>query len=601
MISYSLPMVLKIKETLDSFNNLKYSFDYDDDNATFVFESNVPTTEDPVLIQIFVGQDDGGDDYISVFSALAINYSQESEDALNMIATFANENVCQHHDYDCEMLVHKREDDAFNLIVRMTHYFDERICNEDNENEFQALMADVIGGALTEFELISPFLVIATTGNENEAHRALIQLQDHFNNAQDRVAGGTSKNPETLVTTTDKFFQVKESAEKGDVDAQIEFAKKLMDIDVINHEEHGDDDPDRSAVYWFKKAAEKGHEEARYLVARCYHDGQGAKRNLEEARKWYKEQIEFSLSQKIKNTDLLKSSINALRELGEPERSTILFPVKYGESIFDSADGIIDQINSNPDALGFFSQCTIFGACFLKRGTLGIDGLFDAASAGSVDAILGLGRLYECGYDFLAKDIDAATTLYKYAYSLKSVDALFSLGYTLFKSLDKKEVGLAMMRKAEEQGSKTASAQLELIKDETKGVSTILFNEISAGEFEFNEMAVAKYLQLYAVDLSDKNAIKSAILDVMTDMKPETFSVIMNEFRVKYLRRRKLIHFTNRDIAERVDFSVMFNELVEEGLVETQNVGDFGIAEDTIYSAKASTQKMKSVTLDWDL
>ena len=45
----------------------------------------------------------------------------------------------------------------------------------------------------------------------------------------------------------------------------------------------------------------------------------------------------------------------------------------------------------------------------------------------------------------------------------------------------------------------------------------------------------------------------------------------------------------------------MFNELVEEGLVETQNVGDFGIAEDTIYSAKASTQKMKSVTLDWDL
>lgn len=593
MANYSLPMVLKIKEILDGFKEPDYEFDYDDEEATFTLKSDVSTTGDPVLIQITVQRDEDEDDLLSVLSLLAIDYDSDAEDALETIAAYANENGCQHRDYDCEMFVHETDEGAMNLILRMKHYFDEDICDDENEDEFTELIQNVIGGATTEFALISPLLA-ALTGGEEEAHKVMQRLQRQVDDAKERVESASVENSIPMEALLDKFMAVKEQAQAGDADAQVEFGKSLQAL--FGDEENDEDDEDNSPVYWFKKAAKQGHKEARYLVAQCYHEGKGVKKSAKDAREWYKKQIDFDLTEKSEDTNLLKASLNALAELGERAKSTVVFPIKYGKSTFESTDEVIDQINKNPDALGFFSQCTIYGACFLKRGTLGIDGLFEAANAGSVDAILGLGRLYECGYDFLARDIHSAITLYKYAYSLKNADALHSLGYVLFNSMDKKEIGLSMMKKAEELGSKTASIQLELNKDRIEGVSTILFDEIPKKEFEVNELEVADCLQLYAVNLSDENELKSAVLDIMTNMKPETFSVIMNEFRVKYLRRRKLMHFTDR-----VNFSAVFDALVNEGLVETKNVGDFGVAENTIYSAKASTQKMKSVTLDWDI
>ena len=241
-------------------------------------------------------------------------------------------------------------------------------------------------------------------------------------------------------------------------------------------------------------------------------------------------------------------------------------------------------------------HCSIFGNGVPKNVSIGVDGLFSAANAGSTDAILSLGRLYEYGYEFMRQNLDAAANLYKYAYSLKNIDALHSLGMLLFTSLGKKEVGLSMMRKAAELGSKNASVQLELIKNDTQEVDAMLFNEIPQKEFQYDEFALADHLQLYGINLDDEAAVKDAILEIMNSMPPETFSVIMNEFRTKYLRNRKFSTFHKA-----INFPAMFDSLVAEGLVETRKVDDFGATENTIYIAKGSTKKMTSHTLDWDI
>jgi len=593
MVNYSLAMVLKIKEYLDE-NDVEYAFDYDDDEATFKLVSSDNLTGESIISMVTVLHDDDDDDCIFVKAMIAVNYDSDTEsvDALKAIAAYANEHSCGVRDYGCEMYVEENDEGSANMFLRAVHVFDEDICDEENEDEFSVLLGNVIGGPITEFTLIYPLIAKAFDGDEK--YEELVgKLKDKIEDLETQTNSSSASSEVDMEELLDQFLAIKERAESGDVDAQIEVGKSLQIL--YADEECSEDDEGQSAIYWFKKAAKQGHPEARYLVARCFHEGKNVKKSRKSAIEWYKKQIDFVLESDNKDPELIKQALAGLEELGEQAATTLAYPVKYGKSTFKSVDDIIDSMDSNPDALGLFSQCTIFGASFVKRGTLGIDGLFEAANKGSTDAILGLGRLYEVGYDFLARDVDAAQTLYKYAYSLKNIDALLSLGQILFSTFGKKEIGLSMMQRAADMGSEIAETQLELIKELAYDVSLIAFDDIPKDEFKYDELQLANYLQLYFIDLSDEEALKTAILDIMMNMKPETFSVIMNEFRVKYLRRRKLMHFTDR-----VNFAGIFEKLVNEGLVEARKVGDYGIAENTIYSAKASTHKMKSVTLDWD-
>lgn len=344
-------------------------------------------------------------------------------------------------------------------------------------------------------------------------------------------------------------------------------------------------------------ADHEDNSEASYHLATCYHYGNGVEKSLATAKSYYENAVNFIEIDKNGTVETLKASIKGLnaiqKELGV--ESELVYPATYGTSTFNSFDEIIDNIDVNPDALGLYSQCSIFGLGVVKRGTLGFDGLFEAANAGSTDAVLGLGRLYEIGYDFIARDTDAALQLYKYAYSLKNIDALHSLGFILFTTFNKKEIGLAMMKKAAELGSKDASNQLEFIKDDVDNIKSIPFDCIAKSEFEYDEFVVADSLRLYNINLQDKQAVKDAMIDVMSNMKPDTYSAIMNQFRVKYLRRRKLMHFMRA-----VNFLAIFEELVKDGLVTAEKVNDYGVVENTLYILKNSAQKMKSTTLDWD-
>lgn len=276
----------------------------------------------------------------------------------------------------------------------------------------------------------------------------------------------------------------------------------------------------------------------------------------------------------------------------------VLFPTTYGNTRFTSMDDVESQKDSNPDALGFFSQCSIFGAGTSKKGNNSLEGLFSAANAKCSDAILFLGRMYEYGMTFIRQDVKQALNLYKYAYSLENIDALHSLGYILYNSFDKKSIGLSMMKKSAELGSRGAKFHLGLLASQIDDVEICSFEEIPESEFAFSEHEALRSISLYDVDLSNPTAIKSALLNIMNNMKPQTFSVIMNEFRMKHLRGRELFHF------EDVDFRGIFDSLVSDGVIEAGGVGDFGITENTLYISRESTQKMKTTILDgddWDI
>lgn len=276
----------------------------------------------------------------------------------------------------------------------------------------------------------------------------------------------------------------------------------------------------------------------------------------------------------------------------------VLFPTTYGNTRFASMEEVESQIDSNPDALGFFSQCSIFGAGTSKKGNNALEGLFSAANANCSDAVLFLGRMYEYGMTFIRQDVKQALNLYKYAYSLENIDALHSLGYILYNSFDKKSIGLSMMKKSAELGSRGAKFHLNLLAPQITDIEICRFEEIPESEFAFSEHEALRSISLYDVDLTNPTAIKSALLNIMNNMKPQTFSVIMNEFRMKHLRGRELFHF------EDVDFRGIFDSLVSDGVIEAGGVSDFGITESTLYISRESTQKMKTTILDgddWDI
>ena len=371
----------------------------------------------------------------------------------------------------------------------------------------------------------------------------------------------------------------------------------LHEIDLTT-EQDGHTIDKKTAFSYMLESAKRGSFVACARVADYYRDGSGTSQDDSQAQIWYEKAVELIKAYGVDNKDLLKRCNTEIEKLKTQQHSktNIVFPVTYGKTKFESMDDVVRQKGTNPDALGFYSHCCIFGNGVKKNVGIGVEGLFAAANAGSTDAILSLGRLYEYGYEFMRQNLDAAVTLYKYAYSLKNIDALHSLGLILFTSFDKKEIGLSMMRKAAELGSKNANIQLELIQEDTQNVDAMLFDEIPKKEFQYDEFALADHLQLYGIDLEDENAVKNAILEIMSNMPPETFSIIMNEFRTKYLRNRKFSTFHKT-----INFPAMFDALVADGLVETRKVDDYGATENTIYIAKGSTKKMTSHTLDWDV
>ena len=220
------------------------------------------------------------------------------------------------------------------------------------------------------------------------------------------------------------------------------------------------------------------------------------------------------------------------------------FPTTYGKTRFTSMDDVIAQaMQDQPDALGLYAQCRLYGVGVEKWGIEAIDDMFTSAKAGCSDAILYIGRLYEQGMDFIPKDLEQAICLYKYAYSLENADALHNLGFVIFSTVpNKKAIGLAMMKLSAQFGSKGAQFHLKLLGNRIEGVEEISFYDIPKSEFEFDKNAAIDSITLYQVDLENVSEIKSALLDVLVELGAGTFSEAVTAFRMKYLRQVLLKH-----------------------------------------------------------
>lgn len=276
------------------------------------------------------------------------------------------------------------------------------------------------------------------------------------------------------------------------------------------------------------------------------------------------------------------------------------FPTIYGKTRFLSMDDLKEQAQlRRPDAIGLYAQCRMYGVGVDKCGEAAIDDIFKAAKAGCSDAVLYLGRLYEQGAGFIPRDLEQAICLYKYAYSLKNVDALHNLGFVLFSNFpSKKAIGLAMMKLSADFGSKGAQFHLTLLADRIADVEEISFYDIPEKEFKFDKKAAIDSVTLYKVDLEDLNEIKTGLLDVLVELGAGTFSEAVTAFRVKYLRCRQY------EVFEGVPFEKAFEELKIEKQIEKvdmstlANPDGYGIAEDTLYRAKFTTQSKNLVTND---
>ena len=122
-----------------------------------------------------------------------------------------------------------------------------------------------------------------------------------------------------------EYFQLREDAENGDVEAQYELGTKLYygkECNVNNEE----------AVKWFRKAAEKGNTKAQYLLGQSLVLGMGCKKDKEEAERWLRKaakqghtkakdylklliEVDESSSQNFNPNDLMKLRKKA--ELGD--------------------------------------------------------------------------------------------------------------------------------------------------------------------------------------------------------------------------------------------------------------------------------------------
>lgn len=274
------------------------------------------------------------------------------------------------------------------------------------------------------------------------------------------------------------------------------------------------------------------------------------------------------------------------------------FPAIYGKTRFLNMEQVKKMSKErHPDAVGMYAQCRLYGVGVEKYGDSVMEDLFYSAKQGCSDAILYIGRLYEQGAGFIAKDKEIALNLYKYAYSMENADALHSLGFVLLSTkFDKKKIGLAMMRQSEMLGSKGAQFHLELIKNQIKDIEEISFYDIPQSEFDFDKIAAIQAITLYDIDLQDFDAIKDGLLDVLVELGAGTYSEVVTAFRIKYLRGREFTHFRN------VPFEKLFNELKESKQIDKANVSALinpdghGVADDTLYKAKFAVESKNFVS-----
>ncbi|MEZ0223193.1 MAG: tetratricopeptide repeat protein [Alphaproteobacteria bacterium] len=116
---------------------------------------------------------------------------------------------------------------------------------------------------------------------------------------------------DAYVANAQEIHDIIEKADKGDLTAQMDIA--FMYSQGIRVGKNT-----KTALKWYRKAAEQGHEGARYALADIYSNGDGVKKDLKEAARWMRLSAEQGWQPaEEKLAEMYETGLGVPRDLGE--------------------------------------------------------------------------------------------------------------------------------------------------------------------------------------------------------------------------------------------------------------------------------------------
>lgn len=234
-------------------------------------------------------------------------------------------------------------------------------------------------------------------------------------------------------------------ADKGDANAQYAvaewFFKRAKDNFASEY--------DIIAVFWYQKAAEKGHAEALFKLGLCYEEGRGVPQQKEWAMKWYKKAAEMGNEAALPKYTKLKYSNKTYKQVIKYELS-LLTDAEKGDmkSQFNLGEWFFSHSSQNSykaEAIAWYTKAALndhvgamlkLGYCYEKGiGTLiDIDAAMKwyekASQMGNDSACIHLTKLYLHGGFMIPKNVKKAIILYEKAgKGLNKID-LYIIGHS---------------------------------------------------------------------------------------------------------------------------------------------------------------------------
>lgn len=197
-----------------------------------------------------------------------------------------------------------------------------------------------------------------------------------------------------------------DSADKGNANAQYSVAEWFF-----ARGNNGVSDKNSSiAVYWYSKAANKGHINAQIKLALCYEEGRGIVHDKEESMKWYKKAADQGDDDALKKYIKLKYNSKAYEQV-----------IKYRLGVLSTADR---GNNDSQFSLGEWFRTYNFHATYREEAFAWYT---KAAKNGHVEAMYRLGECYETGFGVYS-NITVALDWYKKAARSGCKKACLKLG-----------------------------------------------------------------------------------------------------------------------------------------------------------------------------
>lgn len=222
--------------------------------------------------------------------------------------------------------------------------------------------------------------------------------QDSTTNMTDNIGKEPSK------TLRERWDDDMRRAKRGDVDAMEDVADNYYEGDDGYRLDLG------RALYWYRKAAEKGHVECMIRVGKMYENGEGCERNLQEAKKWYQKAVNsgYISAQKFidnlvsieNNSDNLKISTESMPTTTRREdRDDDMRRAKKGD--VDAMEDVADNYYEGDDG-------------YRKDKSRALYWYKIAAEKGDVESMMKLARMYANG-EGCAKNTEESAKWYRKA------------------------------------------------------------------------------------------------------------------------------------------------------------------------------------------